>query len=331
LKVIMWLRLALLLSLAVSSFAQNLNDGEINGVVFFKDGQPADHILVHLQGTRSGVDIDRATDPQGKFSFGGLFRRDVYSLTIEARGFQPVTTHYDLSIGPRAYDSITLRPLPSEQSPNIPPEGPKGTLDARQAQIPDEAKAEYLQGQKQMEGKNSESAIAHFKKAIEFFPNYDEAYQLLGGIYLGVGNLPLAEQGFAKAVAIERRLANAQLALGMTRNLMGNTPAAEAPLQAAVELDPKNPDAHFELAKNQFALQKYAEAQSHAQKSLALRPDNPPVYVVLGYSLLRQKRAAEAEEAFRQFLKMEPGSPMASDIRQTLAMIEQHERQTRQP
>jgi tetratricopeptide (TPR) repeat protein len=327
----MWSRLAVPLLFVAFSFAQNLNDGQINGVVFFKDGQPADHIMVHLQGTRSGVDIDRATDPQGKFSFGGLFRRDVYSITIEARGFQPVNNHYDLSIGPRAYDSITLRPVPSGEPPNVPPEGPKATLDARQLQISKEAKSEYLLGQKQMEAKEAEDAIAHFKKAIDLFPNYAEAYQLLGGVYLGQGNLALAEQAFAKAVAIESRLPNAQLALGLTRNLMGNTPAAERPLQTAVELDPKNPDAHFELAKNQFALQKFPEAQVQAEQSLELKPQNPPVYVVLGYSLLRQKKVTAAEEAFRRFLKLAPTSPMAGDIREVVAMIEQHQKQTRQP
>src|SRR5205807_2088099 len=111
---------------------------------------------------------------------------------------------------------------------------------------------------------------------------------------------------------------------------MGRTKEAESPLLRAVELDPKNPDAHFELAKNQFALQKFAEAQAHAERSLALKPQNPPVYVVLGYSLLRQKKVSQAEEAFRHFLKLDPASPMAGDVKQVEAMIEQHESQMRQ-
>jgi Flp pilus assembly protein TadD len=119
--------------------------------------------------------------------------------------------------------------------------------------------------------------------------------------------------------------------LGLTRNLMGKTREAEQPLVKAVQLDPKNPDAHFELAKNQFALQKFADAEAQAAKSLELKPQNPPVYVVLGYSLLRQKKVPQAEEAFRQFLQIAPASPMAPDIKQLVATIEQHEKQTRQP
>jgi Flp pilus assembly protein TadD len=78
-------------------------------------------------------------------------------------------------------------------------------------------------------------------------------------------------------------------------------------------------------------LQKFADAEAQAAKSLELKPQNPPVYVVLGYSLLRQKKVTQAENAFRRFLEIAPTSPMATDVRQVEAMIEQHERQTRQP
>ena len=327
----MSLRLVVILLFATVSFAQHSDDGQISGSVSFKDGQPADHIQVHLQGTRGGIELDATTDPQGKFTFNSLFRRDVYMLTIAVHGFHPYNNHFDLSIMSRSFDSITLLPLPSPEARNVPPEGPKSTVDARLAQMPPEAKAELDEGMKRSAAHDPASALEHYKKAIELFPNFAEAYIVMGGVYLEQGGLVLAEQSFAKAVSIENRLANAQLALGLTRNLMGRTREAEPPLLRAVELDPNNPDAHFELAKNQFALQKFPDAEAHAEKSLELKPQNPPVYVVLGYSLLRQKKISEAEEAFRHFLKMDPASPMAADVRQVEAMIEQHEKQTRQP
>jgi tetratricopeptide (TPR) repeat protein len=326
----MSLRLALLLLLATVSFAQNTNDGQVSGTVYFKDGQPADHIQVHLQGTRGGVETEATTDTQGKFSFNSLFRRDVYELSIAVRGYQAYSNHYDLSIMGRSFDSITLLPLASTEARNVPPEGPRSMVDARLAQMPPQAKVELDDGIKRSAAHDPMAALEHYRKAIELFPNFAEVYILVGGVHLEQGNLALAEEAFAKAIAIESRLANAQLALGLTRNLMGRTREAEPPLQRAVELDPKNPDAQFELAKNQFALQKFPDAEVHAEKSLQLKPQNPPVYVVLGYSLLRQKKGVEAEEAFQRFLQLAPTSPMAGDIRQVVAMIEQHEKQTRQ-
>jgi Flp pilus assembly protein TadD len=304
--------------------------GHITGQVRFDSGQPVDNVVVRLRSDMIAYQTETQTDRQGRFTFDGL-PPTTFHLTIEFPGYHPYNGFVDISMSKMSYEGITLQKDRSKDAKEVPPEGPQATVDARVAQIPSEAKDEFQQGQKRSAASDPIGAVAHFKKAIELFANYAEAFQLLGGVYLQQGNLALAEQAFSKAVAIENRLANAQLALGLTRNLMGRTREAEPPLLKAVELDPKNPDAHFELAKNQFALRKFPDAQVHAEKSLELKPQNPPVYVVLGYSLLRQKKVAEAEEAFRHFLKLDPASPMAQDVKQVEAMIEQHERQTRQP
>jgi tetratricopeptide (TPR) repeat protein len=304
--------------------------GHITGQVRFDNGQLVDNARVQLRSDMIAYQTETITDRQGRFTFDGL-PPTTFHLTIEFPGYRTYTGFIDISMSKMSYEGITLQRDRSKDVKDVPPEGPNATVDARVAQIPAEAKAEFQEGQKSLDKKDGPGAIVHFQKAIELFPNYAEAFQLLGGAYLGGGNLAMAESAFLKAVTIEERMVNAQLALGLTRNLMGKTREAEQPLQRAVQLDPKNPDAHFELAKNQFALQKFPDAEEQAQKSLELKPQNPPVYVVLGYSLLRQKKVSQAEEAFRHFLEMDPKNPMAADVRNVEAMIEQHERQTRQP
>src|SRR3954470_21199995 len=305
--------------------------GHITGQVRFDTGQPADNVRVQLRSDMVAFQAETQTDRQGRFTFDGL-PLTTFHLWIDFPGYRTYFTTIDISMSKMSYEGITLQKDRSKDVKEVPPEGPKATVDARVAQIPDGAKSEFQAGQKSLEAKDGAGAIQHFQKAIDLFPNYAEAYQLMGGAYLGGGNLAMAESAFVKAVTIEERMVNAQLALGLTRNLMGKTREAEQPLQKAVQLDPKNPDAHFELAKNQFALQKFADAEAQAAKALELKPQNPPVYVVLGYSLLRQKKVPQAEEAFRRFLQIAPASPMAPDIQQVVAMIQQHEKQaTRQP
>jgi tetratricopeptide (TPR) repeat protein len=304
--------------------------GHITGQVRFDTGQPVDNARVQLRSDMIAFQTETITDRQGKFTFDGL-PLTTFNLIIEFPGYRAYNSHIDISMSKMSYEGVTLQKDRSKDAKEVPPEGPNATVDARLAQMPAEAKAELDQGMKRSAAHDLAGALEHYKKAIELFPSFAEAYFVLGGVYLEQGSLKLAEDCFAKAVTIEDRLANAQLALGLTRNLMGRTKEAEPPLLRAVALDPKNPDAHFELAKNQFALQKFPDAQVHAEKSLELKPQNPPVYVVLGYSLLRQKKVPEAEEAFRRFLKMAPSSPMAADVRQVEAMIEQHESQTLQP
>jgi tetratricopeptide (TPR) repeat protein len=303
--------------------------GHITGQVRLDTGQTVDNVIVQLRSDMVAFQTETQTDRQGRFTFDGI-PLTTYHLWIEYPGYHTYNTTIDISMSKMSYEGITLQKDRSKDVKEVPPEGPNATVDARTAQIPDEAKSEFQEGQKSLDKKDGPAAIQHFQKAIALFPNYAEAYQLLGGAYLGGGNLAAAEAAFVKAVTIEEHMVNAQLALGLTRNLMGKVREAEQPLVKAVQLDPKNPDAHFELAKNQFALQKFADAEAQAAKSLELKPQNPPVYVVLGYSLLRQKKVPEAEAAFQHFLQLAPGSPMAGDVRQVEAMIEQHESQTRQ-
>src|SRR3954468_16355754 len=254
-----------LLSLATSAWA-----GHITGLVRLDSGQIVDNAVVRLRSDMIAYQTETTTDRQGRFSFDGL-PLSTFHLTIEFPGYRAFDSVIDISMSRMSYENVTLQRDRSNDVKDVPPEGPNGTVDARTAQIPPEAKDEFQQGQKRSAANDPMGAVAHFKKATELFANYAEAFQLLGGAYLQQGHLQLAEQAFAKAVSIQNRLANAQLALGLTRNLMGRTREAEPPLLRAVELDPKNPDAHFELAKNQFALQKFPDAEAHAQKSLQLK------------------------------------------------------------
>jgi tetratricopeptide (TPR) repeat protein len=310
-------------------FADTAFAGHITGRVRLDTGQLADNVRVQLRSDMVAYQTETETDRQGRFSFTGI-PLTTFHLTVEYPGYHPFSSFIDISMSRMSYEDVTLRRDRSKDERNVAPEGPTAVIDARLAQMPPEAKAELDKGMKRRAAQDTAGALEHYKKAIELFPSFAEAYFVMGGIYLENGSLKLAEEAFAKAVSIENRLANAQLALGLTRNLMGLMPQAEAPLLRAVELDPKNPDAHFELAKNQFALRKFPGAEVQAEKSLELKPQNPPVYVVLGYALLRQKKVAGAEQAFRQFLSIDPASPMAGDIRQIVATIEQHERQVRQ-
>jgi len=241
--------------------------GHITGQVRFDSGQVVDNARVQLRSDMIAYQTETVTDRQGRFTFDGL-PLTTFHLWIEFPGYRTYSTTIDISMSKMSYEGITLQRDRSKDVKEVPHEGQKATVDARVAQIPDEAKSEFQAGQKSLETKDGPGAITHFQKAIALFPNYAEAYQLMGGAYLGGGNLAMAESAFVKAVTIEERMVNAQLALGLTRNLMGKTREAEQPLQKAVQLDPKNPDAHFELAKNQFALQKFADAEAQASKSL---------------------------------------------------------------
>ena len=290
------------------------------GVVRYDNNVPAPFVQVELwtDGESSWRTIT-TTDRMGKFRAGVPCM--VIQYKIETHGYRPVWGRVDVSINPcRALEWITLQKVKS----NSPPEGPAaGVVDARIAAIPTEAKTEFDIGQRAVNGDDFSGAIPHLQKAIELYPKYAEAYQLLGVAQLKTNQGPQAEASLLKAIEIEDRMPRSQYLLGVIYARTNRVEMAEKPLNRFAELDPQNPDAQFELAKVTFALHKFPEAAEHARNAIKLKETDPGVYVVLGYALLRQKKADDARHAFQHFLKYDSTSPMAADVKNLVAQIDQ--------
>src|SRR5205807_930164 len=88
-------------------------------------------------------------------------------------------------------------------------------------QLVDNARVQMDRGMKLSASHDAAGALEHYKKAIDLFPGFAEAYLLMGGVYFEQGKFVLAEDSFVKALNIESHLASALYALGLTRNLMG--------------------------------------------------------------------------------------------------------------
>jgi Flp pilus assembly protein TadD len=292
------------------------------GEVRYENNAPAQFVQVELwtDGESSWRTI-ATTDRMGKFHTGAPCM--VIQYKIEAPGFRPFWGRVDMSIKPcRMLEWITLKAVPRTTPPGS--EAPaSGVIDGRVAAIPVEAKKEFDAGQEAVNGNDFAGAIPHLQKAISLYPKYAEAYQLLGVAQLQTNQGPQAESSLVKAIEIEDRMPRAQYLLGVLYAMTNRANLAEKPLNRFAELDPQSPEAQFELAKVSFALSKFPDAEMHARKSIKLKETNAGVYIVLGYALLRQKKADGARHAFQQFLKLDPSSPMAADMRDTIAQIDQ--------
>jgi len=114
-----------------------------------------------------------------------------------------------------------------------------------------------------------------------------------------------------------------QYLLGVLYAKTNRVEIAEKRFNRFAELEPDNPEAQFELAKVTFALNRFPEAAAHARNAIKLKETNPGVYVILGYALLRQRKADDARHAFQHFLKYDASSPMAADVKNLIAQIDQ--------
>jgi tetratricopeptide (TPR) repeat protein len=287
------------------------------GDVRYENNAPAQFVQVELwtDGEASWRTIT-TTDRNGKFHAGAPCM--VIQYRINAPNYGPVYGRVDMSVKPcRALEWVTLKSDKTNPAPAV------GIVDGRIAAIPPEAKTEFEAGQFNVNSNNYSDAIPHLQKAIDLYPRYAEAYQLLGVAHLQLNHGPEAEACLVKALEIEDRMPRAQYLLGVLYARTSRANLAEKPFTRFAELEPQNPDAQFELAKVYFALSRFPEAELHARMAIKFKESKPGIYIVLGYSLLRQKKPDEARRAFQQFLKIDPNGPMAADTKNVIAQIDQ--------
>ena len=291
------------------------------GQVRYENNAPAQFVQVELwTDGESSWRTFATTDRSGKFHTGAPCMAIQYK--VEVPGFHPVWGRVDMSIQPfRALELITLRAKPGTTIPGS-EEPHSSVIDARVAGIPAEAKKEFDAGQNAVNGNDFANAIPHLQKAINLYPRYAEAYQLLGVAQLQTDQGQQAESSLVKALEIEDRMPRVQYLLGVLYAKTSRADLAEKPLTRFADLDPQNPDAHFELAKVCFALSRFPDAEMHARKSIELNETNTGVYAVLGYALLRQNKPKDGRQAFQQFLNRDPNNPMAADVKATIAQID---------
>jgi tetratricopeptide (TPR) repeat protein len=296
--------------------------GFIRGQVKIENGQSPDHIVVRLRSDVIAFQTETQTDPQGKFEFDGL-PLTTFHLTIEGQGFRPYSSNIDISTSKMAYEQITLKLDKEPEAKPVPPEGPAGTLNARIAQIPPAARKEFEAGKRQMDAHDAAAAVQRFQKAIALYPQYAEAYQLLGVVHLEGGKLQEAEPELRKATVIEPNLSTAFFALGVCRNLMAKYADAETALLRGLELDPQAADGHYELAKTYWVLERVPDSETHAKKAATLKPDLAGAHILLGDICLQKRDAQGALKEYREGIRLDPKSPMAAGAQQMVDKIEQ--------
>jgi tetratricopeptide (TPR) repeat protein len=317
-RILRLLVLGLLVSNSAASWAQNF----IRGLVQFANHQPADHVIVRLRSDKIAFQSETPTDTQGKFVFDGLYP-STYHLTIEGQGFRPYRSDIDISMSKMAYEQITLQLDKEPEARAVPEEGPAGSLNARIAQIPPAARKEFEAGRRRMKAQDAAGSAQHFQKAIALYPQYAEAYQLLGVVHLEGGELGEAEPELQKAAEIEPHMSTAQFALGICRNEMAKYVEAEAALLRGLALDPESPDGHYELAKTYWALGRWQDAAPHAQKAVTLKPDVGPPHVLMGDIAMRRRDPQRALKEYQEYLRLDPKGTMATGTQQMVDKIEQ--------
>jgi serine/threonine protein kinase/tetratricopeptide (TPR) repeat protein len=115
-----------------------------------------------------------------------------------------------------------------------------------------------------------------------------------------------AKKSSAAAIALNDKLAQVYVTLGMIHAGTGRYEEAIQNLQKALALDPINSDAYRELAKAYQGMGKPKEAESTFLNAIAVRPGYWGTHNELGGFYYRLGRYAEAEKEFRSVVELTP-------------------------
>lgn len=151
-------------------------------------------------------------------------------------------------------------------------------------------------------------AIRAYQAALAVHPTDTAAYRGLSSAYLGLGELPLAEEAINRAVELHpgegaNLVAQAELLLKQ-----GETDMAVERLERAVRLDPGFRSAYASLADAYLRLGRMEEAETVYRQLVASRSRSPEGYLGLGGVYERRGDWAGASATYRQALaQLDPG------------------------
>jgi hypothetical protein len=201
----------------------------------------------------------------GTFELNGIEPGTYNAVIASPAGFSIHTSLVQVSA---INNQITIRLDP------VPPrEATRGSVSFRQLshEVPKAARKELERARERRERNQLTEALAHLRKAIEIDPDYLEAQNNLGTLYIRMGNLE----------------------------------AAHEPLTRAAELEPGAPEAQCNLSALALKEGNPVAAERHIRRAMMLGAEPVLAAYLLGLSLASQNRRAEAvpllEEAGARF------------------------------
>lgn len=295
----------LLLGLVLSPFMLQTNLA-ILGSVRVSGGGATGTLRVSLLNDNYQTLRTAMVDVSGRFSFRGL-SHGVYTVKVESTSgefeeqSQRIELHSTNPFGGTAEevffaDFVLLRKKSASR-----PEAP-GTVFAQT--VPEAARAEYERGLKKVKDNKFEQAIPFLRKALEIFPDYYLALELLGTEYVKADKPSDALPLLTRALELNETGPKSLYALGVAYLKLNQFSDATAWLQKAVAQDGSNVNAHLMLGIASGRIGRLDEAEAALKKAYKLGGEQvADVHLYLAGIYDKQKKYGDAVRELELFLK----------------------------
>src|ERR1700675_5003013 len=167
------------------------------------------------------------------------------------------------------------------------------------------------EAQAALDKNNFDAAIAPLQKFLAEKPDVAFAHFQLAYAFTGLNRAEDARAEYERCVALDPKMAEAQLSLGIL--LLEKDPAASvAPLRKAVELLPAQSRPRILLGIAQERARDFPGAADSFEGAVRLDPRDTEAALHLAKLYLNLKRPADAEKKFRGVLELQPNSTAAA-------------------
>jgi tetratricopeptide (TPR) repeat protein len=324
-----------MLALSVSEVpAQNRN--RIEGRVVTNNGKALTNVRVFLLNDAYGQRGFTYTDGSGRYEFRNLSSGNYYiqvepagtgyerqSVRVEVNPYNPSgvgggaeTFRVDIVLKP---EKPTKKTEASEEIVT----GPESVVFVQE--VPAAAKAAYEEGASKLKKEDLKGAEVSLTHAIELFPDYYDALEMLGSMYVKHDYFDAAAPLLNRAVEINRTAWHSFYGLGVSLLELNQRAEGLQALRRAVGLNPKSINASMrlgmELAKeDRFADEAIKVLTSTTQMAGKRLPD---AYLVLASLCSKKGHYKEAADALNSYLTALPTTDQREDIKRKIEDLRQ--------
>jgi Tfp pilus assembly protein PilF len=283
----------------------NGGNRSIKGQIYLPGGDTKNtRFKVRLDNPDSGTMV-ATSDADGQFSFNGL---TAGSFTIIIEG----TDEWDgmresVYIDQYGGSKVNIVPFYLRRKP---------TADPAFAGTPTPALDLYIKGTEAEQKGDHKKAAEQLEKAIVAYPNFAQAYNALGMVYLKQADVGKAVEALATAFKLKPDDADINLNYGIALLQKKDFAASEERLRGALKEKDELASAHYYLGLALFSQKKYADAQAELERAISLPGgDNYALaHKYLGGIYWSQSDYKRAADELEKYLKL---SPKAADAEKT--------------
>lgn len=319
--------------LAVYSAPGQITGGgnSVSGYVFGIDRRPVSDVYVELLNDLSQTLQRSRTNASGHYSFYGLSDGRFYVKVL------PLGTDYEGQTQEFEIDNFRRNSGTSQRITGLMSEQRDFYLRPRKGvmpgvtgvifvqEVPDAARKLYKTALDQLVEKKKNEAYESLKAALEIFPKYFDALEMLGIEYVREGHFEAARVLLTIAVDVNPRAYKSWHALASTLNSLKAPAEAIAAAEKSVEINPVEPQSMLLLGSLLRQAKRYEDAEKRLTKARELFDGKSPdvswqLALLYAYGF---KRYRDAARELRTFLKLRPDYKDADSVKKLIAEFEE--------